>query len=132
MKILMMCKHNRFRSKVAESIFKKLDKNNNQVKSAGIQIDILRPYICENVKSIMKEKSYEINDEQARAINTQDLAWADLIVIVANNIDKNIFKGKTKARIIVWKIGDADENDYPKIKKLIAQIEKKVIDYIDS
>ena len=131
MKILFICKHNRFRSKVAEVIFKKLD-TRNEVKSAGIMIDFTRPWIAENVKKIMNEKGYEIKDEQSREINEQDLEWADMIVIVANNIDKDIFKGKTNAEIEKWEITDADEKDEEKIRKIIGEIEGKVSNLLDS
>lgn len=127
MNILFVCKHNRFRSKVAEVIFRKLNKNNNaEVKSAGVQIDLLRPYVCENVKKVMREKGYEIVNEQARMINDTDLEWADKIIIVANNVDPRLFKARSRARVEVWKISDADEQDYEKIKRLVGKIEKSI------
>jgi protein-tyrosine-phosphatase len=125
MKILFVCKHNRFRSKVAEAIFKNLDRK-NEVKSAGVVIDILRPYIVENVKKIMKTKGLEFENEQSREVNGQDLKWADIIVIVANNIDKDIFKDKTRAQVRVWDINDVDGEDYEGIKSVIGQIEIRV------
>jgi len=46
MKILFVCKHNRFRSKVAEAFFNKLKKNKKiKAESAGLVLDKLRPYI---------------------------------------------------------------------------------------
>ncbi|MBM3234491.1 hypothetical protein FJZ19_05365 [Candidatus Pacearchaeota archaeon] len=122
MKILFVCAHNRFRSKVAEFIFKKLDKK-DEVKSAGIQLDFSRPYVAENVKIALKKREIFEIDEKAREINIYDLEWADRIIIIADNINEEIFpREKTE----IWKIGDADEKDMEKIEKIVSEIEEKV------
>jgi len=127
MKILFVCKHNRFRSKVAEAVARKLDvRKRDEYKSAGVQIDILRPYVAGSVKKIMKEKGYKIIDEKARQVNDFDLAWADKIVIVADNVASDIFDGKTKAEVKVWLIRDADESELEKISKIVGEIEIRV------
>ena len=62
MRILFVCKHNKFRSKVAETIFNKLNKNQGtEAESAGFTLDELRPHVEKNVVKIMKEKGYEVN-----------------------------------------------------------------------
>ena len=133
MKILFVCKHNRFRSKVAEVIARKLDKTGrNEYKSAGVQLDLMRPYVAENVKKIMEEKGYEIKDEQAREINEQDLRWADKIVIVADNVSPSIFKDKTGAEIEIWVFSDCDEKETRKIKGIVDGIEKRVKKLVSS
>ena len=59
MKILFVCRHNRFRSKVAEAIFNKLNKNKEiQIESAGLILDESRPYVEPVVVSLMKEKGF--------------------------------------------------------------------------
>lgn len=126
MKILFVCKHNRFRSKVAEAIFNKLNMDKNiEVKSAGVALDLMRPYIADNVIKIMKEKGIKMEDKQARWVNEMNLKWADRIIIVANNISPDIFKGKAR-NIEIWKIPDADESEEGKIRKIINDIEKRV------
>lgn len=61
MKILFVCRHNRFRSKVTDAIFNKLNKNPKiKAESRGIILDELRPYIEKNVIKIIKEKGYKI------------------------------------------------------------------------
>ncbi len=124
MNILFVCKHNRFRSKVAEAVFKKLNKNKSlNAKSAGISLDLLRPHIAENIKKVLFNKGIKNLDEISRQINKFDVKWADKIIIVSNNIDVDTFP---KQKTIVWKIPDADEQDFSKIKKIVSDIEKKV------
>ncbi len=123
MKTLFICKHNRFRNKVAEGIFNKLSKN-NKAKSAGLILDKLRPYICKNVLDVMKDKGYKIKSV-SRVLNKKKLNDYDLIVIVADNVDKKSFVG-FNGKIIKWKIPDCSEFDLEKIKKIVEGIEKKV------
>jgi len=128
---------------VAEAFFKKYNKNKKiEVKSAGIAIDILRPYMCKNVKDILEEKgikmigteqlhslSPEIQmkngfcDEQSREINEQDIKWADKIIVVSNNVDYSIFP---KEKLEVWEIEDAGESEKEKIREIIEKIEKRI------
>ena len=125
MKILFVCKHNRFRSKVAESIFLALNKNNGiEVESAGLQLDELRPYIEKNVIQIMKEKGYEIKGKP-RKMSTELIKDFDLIVIVADNVKKELFSG-FKGKIIKWDIKDCNANEVERIKKIVDEIEVEV------
>lgn len=123
MRILFLCKHNRFRSKVAEAIFNKISKKGG-AESRGVIIDKLRLYIADNVKKVMKEKGYLIRGKPKK-LDITEINNYDVIVIVANNIDKRIlnnFKGK----LIVWEIPDADESELEKITSIINEIESKV------
>jgi protein-tyrosine-phosphatase len=123
MKLLFVCKHNRFRSKVAEVIFNKLKRKEDECKSCGIVIDFLRQCVAENVKLALKEKGYNIEAEKARQLNDYDLRWADKIIIVADNVSPDLFPGE---KTIVWKIKDADEKEAEKIKEIVEKIETKV------
>ena len=132
MNILFVCKHNRFRSKVAELIFRKLNINNrNEAKSAGVQLDFLRPYVEENVKRILEKRGYNVNNELPRQINEFDLKWAYKIVIVANNVSPDLFK-EFKREIEVWDIGDCDTSDKKMIEEIIKKIEEKVKGLVDN
>ena len=125
MRILFVCKHNRFRSKVAEAVFKKLNKNKKiKAESRGIILDKLRPYIEKNVIKIMKEKGYTVRGKP-KQITHKLIKKFDLIIIVADNIDKKFFSGSNK-KIIVWKIPDCSCSDIESIKRIISQIEKRV------
>lgn len=125
MNILFVCKYNRFRSKVAEEIFNKLDKNEKiKAESAGIIIDSKRPYIEKNVIDIMEEKGYNIKGKSQK-INPNFIKKSDLIIIAANDVNKKDLP-TTNAKIIKWNIPDCYAYDIPSIKKIINQIEKKV------
>jgi len=129
MKILFICKHNRFRSKVAEAIFNKLNKNSKyKAESAGLILDKLRPYIEKNVINIMKEKGYNIKGKPKKATK-KFLKKFDLIVIVADNADEKFFSDINIKRI-KWKISDCSASDVKSIKKIINHIEKRVKDLI--
>jgi protein-tyrosine-phosphatase len=124
MNLLFVCIHNRFRSKVSEALFKKYNLNPKiKVKSAGIFLDPLRPYIATSVKQILLEKNLPIQNEQATPCDEFLIDWADKIILVASNANPSIFP---KEKLEVWKIDDASESDIPAIKKIIRQIEKKV------
>ncbi len=142
MKLLFICKHNRFRSKVAEAIFNKMtssdfkkleDSKNAETKSqkkriiaesAGLVLDELRPYIASNVIKIMKEKGYFIEGLPKR-ITSDKINDYDMLVIVANNVEPEFFTSSGfKGEIIKWEIGDADEKEYDKIKKSLKRLKE--------
>ena len=125
MKILFVCKYNRFRSQVAETIFNKLNKNPKiKAESLGLELDPLRPYIAKEVISILKEKGYDMKGKPEQA--TKELAKKyDLIVIVADNLDEKFFSD-INTKTIKWKIQDCPIQEIELTKKIINQIEIKV------
>jgi len=125
MKILFICKHNRFRSKAAEAIFNKLNKDKKvSDESAGIITDGSRPYISNNVIKIMKEKGYDISGKPCK-VDLNIINEYDILIIVADNVDKRLFDCYN-GKVIQWKIPDADESEYEKIKLIINKIEKEI------
>ena len=130
MNLLFVCKFNRFRSKVAEAIFLKLNEDETvEVKSAGLLIDLMRPYVAPNVRKALEKRGYNVVNETSRRIDDYLLGWADRIVIVADNVSADLFpKGKTE----VWGIGDCDEGDEEKIGEIVGKIEVKVRSLIAS
>jgi len=126
MNLLFVCKHNRFRSKVAEALFLKYCKNKNiHVKSCGISVDELRSYVADSVKKILKEDyGVGIVDEVSKRITEDDIKWADKIIIVADNVLLSGVFPLDKTEI--WKISDASELDVESIKKSVKEIDKKV------
>ena len=125
MKILFVCRHNRFRSKVAEAIFNKLNKNKEiQIESAGLILDESRPYVEPIVVSLMKEKGYDVAGIP-RQLTRQLADKFDVIVIVADNVSKEFFHDFS-GKIIKWEIKDAISLDKQEISRIIDKIEKKV------
>ncbi|MAG40101.1 hypothetical protein CMI41_03980 [Candidatus Pacearchaeota archaeon] len=125
MKILFICKYNRFRSKIAEALFNKLNKNPKfSSRSRGI---IKGRPVSDILHQIAKKMNFEIKT-RPKGISTLDLIWQDIIVIVANDVPKKIFSGQKKygKKLIIWKIADAMDNSKKEQKRIAELIEKKV------
>ena len=123
MNILFICRHNRFRSKVAEAIFNKLNRNKGiKAESAGIIKDIPA---SKNVRKVLKEKRMKLKSIISRRFNEGIIRRTDIIVIVADNVSKRIFT-KFRKKIIVWKISDVSQSDVKGIRKRVGMIEKRV------
>jgi len=123
MKILFVCKNNRFRSKIAEAYFKKINKNKNiKFSSAGI---FRGSPIKKQTKEIIKKFNIIIKGKP-RTISTDLLKKQDLIIIVANDVPKSIFNKKYFKKIKIWKIPDSYIVNKKKIEKIIKKIIKKV------
>jgi len=132
--ILFICRHNRFRSKVAEALFKKYNKNKKiKAESCGIGLDYIP--VAKNVINVLKEFGVRKVNRHPRRINNKLVNKSDLIVIVANNISKKEIKEKiyTKGKkIIVWKISDTTQDDYKGILRRVKLIEKRIKKLIKS
>lgn len=124
MKILFVCAHNRFRSKVAEALFNKYNKNKgNEVKSAGAALDPLYHYVHENVVNALAEKGAKVVDEQSVQLDEHLIDWADKIILVADNVNPELFP---KEKLEIWKIADCEQHDIGPIKDRVEKIDKKV------
>jgi protein-tyrosine-phosphatase len=126
MNILFICKYNRFRSKVAEAYFNKINLNLKiRAKSAGIILD----KSPENKVEINAAKSTGINiNQEFQGISTGLLEWADRIIIVADDVPQRIFKtnkGYDK-KILLWKITDNHGSKKENLERIINLIIKKV------
>ena len=124
MKILFICKHNRFRSKVAEALFKKYAGLFHQAKSAAVEIDLTFPYVADSVKEVLS--SYGVRQVADAPVKVSEnlVKWADKIIIVANNVDAGLFPAhKTE----VWSITDCDQNDVKSIRRRVAEINEHVL-----
>jgi len=128
MKILFVCKYNRFRSLVAEAYFKKINKNKKiKVSSTGI---IKGNPVGKLSAQASKELGININ-KKPKGISSKLLSKQELIIIVANDVPKKIFKFANKGYItktIVWKIAEVKGKDRTNInkKKIIREIMKRV------
>ena len=122
---LFVCKFNRFRSKIAEAYFNKINKNkNHKAKSAGL----IRGRYPLDVNQVAIAKKLGINLKgKPQGLTTDLLIWADIFIIVANDVPKNIFEYKKyNKKMIVWKIKDADSKNNTGIRKTINEIKNKI------
>ena len=124
MKILFICKYNRFRSRIAEAYFRKINKNKKIISgSAGI---FQGSYPLDRTQ-VRVAKELGINIEgKPRAISTDLLRNIDLIIIVANDVPESLFSSKNR-KIIKWNISDVRKGREEKEdRKVIIKIMKKV------
>lgn len=122
MKILFICKYNRFRSQIAENYFRKINHNKNiHSSSAGIIIGIP---VAESVRAIAKKLGFSVN-EKPKGIQEKLLKEIDLLVIVANNVPPSLFKNITK-KVVVWKIPDTTQDNYKAIEQISRSIMRRV------
>jgi len=138
--ILFVCKHNVFRSQVAEEFFNKLNKNKNyKAQSAGLmpykKEDLVKDegYIIE--KKIVKKFGLKFKGK-SKGINSNILKKTDILVLVANNVPPSLFRKEEpafKGKVIVWKIKDVRVKDKKKDKVVfnsIKKIEEKIKDFV--
>lgn len=128
MKILFICKYNRFRSQIAEAYFKKINKNKN-IKSYSGGIIIGVP-IARSVKETARKLGFVINGKP-KGIPETLLKELDLLVIVANNVPSSLFRNYVK-KIVVWKIPDTSQDNDKAIERISRGIIKKVGELVKS
>lgn len=125
MKVLFICRHNVFRSKVAEAYFKKINKNKKIIaESSGIFPESI---FNKFQKKTAKEFGIEIKGIP-RGTNLSLLKKQDLVIIVANDVPKKLFNYTfLRNKVKVWKIPDVTTGDDIKgNKKAIELIIKEV------
>ena len=121
MKILFVCKYNRFRSKVAEAYFRKINRNRNiKFSSAGVFKGYPTPKV---VVEIGKKLGIKIK-KRTKGLREQYLNEFDLFVVVANNIPKCLFN--TAKKVIWWSIPDTSQSNKKDIERIMKRIFKRV------
>ena len=114
--ILFVCKYNRFRSRIAETYFKKINKTKKiKIKSAGI---IIGSPISEEQKSVGRKFGLTIKG-QIQGLSSKLLKWQNLIIIVADDVPPQLFRGNKMygKELIIWKIKDTKKGDKQKNAK---------------
>lgn len=127
-KILFVCKYNAFRSRIAEQYFNKINKNNSiKVISRGVIMGGKPdPEQVEIPKEIL---GIAINKRKPIPVTKKELKEADLIIIIADDVPKELFNyhsGSLYNKIRMWKIKDETQRNQRNIKRITLQIKKKV------
>jgi protein-tyrosine-phosphatase len=132
MKILFICKHNRFRSKVAEIIFNNLNKNPERTAhSAGLLLDKSHPYVEKKVLEILNKKGYDAKNSKPKQATRGFTEGFDLVVIVANDISSEFFRGIVP-KVKRWNIKDCGKDEDNTIEKTMGKIETRVKSLINN
>jgi protein-tyrosine-phosphatase len=128
--ILFVCRYNRFRSRIAEAYFKKINKNKNiQVKGAGL---IKGSPIGGEGDKIAKQK-YGLNiSGKPQGLSSKLLAWQNITIVVADDVPLAVFDRNKKygKKVISWKIKDVDTKNGRTPEKVIEEIIKKVNGFV--
>jgi len=130
-RILFICKHNLFRSRIAEELFNKYNKNENyKATSAGIikwdKKDLRGDAGFEAEKIVASGRGINLK-VKSKGLSSSLLKKMDLAVIVADDVSRKIFRDKSfSGRTLAWKIPDVKEKDKNK-----EEVARKTIEYID-
>ena len=126
MKILFICKYNRFRSRVAEAYFKKRNKNKNiKATSAGL----VKGFLPLDNNQVKIAKRFGVNIlGKPKTFSMDMLKEQDKIIVIVDDIPKTIFNYKWyKDKVTFWKIKDVLEGtDNKGNERIIKSIFKKV------
>ena len=124
MNIIFICKHNVFRSRVAEAVFKKYYKGSKyKAKSRGI---FPGDYVYKNTIRSVKSIGYNIKG-MPKELRYEELQVPNIIVVVADDVPKNLFSRYKKIhKLIKWNFPDTDQGDTKSIQRISKNIESKV------
>ena len=139
-KVLFVCKHNMFRSRVAEEFFNKYNKNNKWIAdSAGIirwdskNLKKDKEYIAE--RTAAKEAGINIYPKP-RSLDSSLLNHTKVVIIVANDVPRVVFNDKSfNGKVKIWKIRDVlpkDKNKLASARKSVEEIKKKIIKFVEN
>lgn len=127
--LLFVCKHNRFRSKVAEAFFNKYNKNKNY-KAYGAGLLPGRYPLDEIQVKVAKEFGINLKGKP-KPITTDLLRKTDFLIIVADNVPPEIFDSKKYGKKEeIWNIQDTVNDEEGEVRQIILKIEKKVIEFV--
>jgi protein-tyrosine-phosphatase len=128
MKILFICKHNVFRSRIAEEYFKKINLNKKiEVISRGI---VMGGHSDKEQRGIPKKLlGIDIDNRKPIPLTKRDLENSDKIIVVANDIPRRIFDYQSiyiQDKVFIWKIKDEQLQNKKNIKITTLEIKKRV------
>lgn len=125
MKILFICKHNVFRSRVAEEAMKRI--SNHDITSGGVirydgNMNKAQQEVCKEFGLVLPN--------QSKTLDLRNLREQDLIIIVADDVPQAIFDHPeyNLKEIRRWEIEDVDSRYLEKdnIRNIVERIIEKV------
>jgi len=129
-RILFVCKYNRFRSRVAEFYFKKINKNKNIVVTSAGLIEGFLPLDKPQIKAAETFGFSILGKPKTTSI--RELEDQDRIIVVANDIPKKIFNNRRyNDKVIIWKIPDVLEGGRIRDNRRVIQAIIKKVDKLN-
>lgn len=131
MNILFVCKHNVFRSRIAEDYFLQRTSEHN-VTSAGV-FPYHGPRSSKLVETV-KKHGIDLTRKQAEPITCDLLREQDLVVIVADDVPLSLFTNKFYGligKIGFFDIADVrDASNEEEIERVIAEVKQNVDQFV--
>jgi protein-tyrosine-phosphatase len=132
MKILFICKYNRFRSKTAEVYLEKRLKEEKlkriKVLSRGI-IEVNKPLDSaerRRNKYLLKKFGFKLYGKSL-SVDIKSLLWANKIIVVADDVPAVLFdSSKWRDKVEIWKVPDEKADNEKNIDKSVGFIIKRV------
>jgi protein-tyrosine-phosphatase len=126
MKIIFVCKYNRFRSRVAEAYFRKVNKNR---KIKAISRGFILGGASDKIQRAGASKIGVTINGKPKPIKLKEMIDADKIIVVANDIPKIMFNyslSPISKKVIFWNVPDEQKRNKRNIDKSVNLIKKKV------
>ena len=122
-KILFVCRNNKFRSKLAEAYFNKINKNPEiKAESAGVfESKEIHPTTIKVTKSL----GVDIGGK-SRGMSNELVSEQDLVVIVADDVPESIFMPKYTKQLIKLEIKDGIADDEASTLKSAQNVIKSI------
>jgi arsenate reductase len=121
-KILFVCVGNSCRSQMAEGFAKHLGGKDVEVRSAGT-----RPALSVSGKGqqVMAEKSVDISEQHPKELTTEDLTWADRVIVMGCGVEDPKLKD-VEEKMEDWGIEDPISQPVETYREIRDDIEGKV------
>lgn len=126
--ILFVCVQNAGRSQIAEGFFKKYAPKGHKVISAGtVPTSQINPIAVE----VMKEVGIDISNQKPKNL-TEDMMRNATAIINMGCMDDKFCPTLFVPKVIDWGIEDPKDKPIEKVRQIRNEIEKRVLEIIDS
>jgi arsenate reductase len=116
-RVLFVCVQNAGRSQLAQALY---EAHGGEARSAGTQpADEVHPVVVEALEEI----GVDVADRVPKALTTDDVEWADLVVTMGCGDACPVLPGK---RYLDWNLADPAGMCLEEIRELRADIERRV------
>jgi arsenate reductase (thioredoxin) len=126
--ILFVCVQNAGRSQMAEGFFRKYAPKGFESQSAGtVPTSQINPIAVE----VMKEAGIDISNQKPKDL-TEDMMRNATTIINMGCMDEKFCPALFLPKVIDWGIEDPKDKSIEKVRKIRDEIEKRVLEIIDS
>jgi arsenate reductase (thioredoxin) len=117
MKVLFVCVENAGRSQIAQALY---ERRGGEARSAGSRP---APELHEAVVEALEEVGIDVSDRRPRALEQEDVEWADVVVTMGCGDACPVLPGK---EYVDWNLTDPAGLCLEEVRELRAAIESRV------